>query len=130
MKVVIALAIVVLSVTRAGAVGPCPTTIETKQVATASLEGWTVIALPLKHVLNTVVVFDGPPAEQVSLKYDEMLERGGTEVLVWGLTPGVQYWIQCGYFGTSVALAKPLALTVKRCEVSYSGNVVAAVTCE
>jgi hypothetical protein len=76
----------------------------------------------VQHTLKTIILFDGHPSTQRSLKYDEIVEHKTETVHVWRLDPETEYWLQCGYSGTKVVLARRAPRGAKRCEVAWSSH--------
>ncbi len=110
---------------------PCPARISTKQELAQPLEGWQWYATATSHALDAVSIFDGHPSRQVSLKYDRAHARKGRRVQVWHLARGKEYWITCGYEGTSVAVMHALPAGLRQCEVVWAGRYteVVGVSC-
>ncbi len=109
----------------------CPVKISTKQELQGLETGWEASTRPLNNVLSDVVFFDGHPSNNMSLKYDKTSKIADDEVLIWGLDPTSEYWLRCGYFGTTVALIKRLPIATKKCEVTYSkSGVILTMSCD
>jgi len=98
----------------------CPPQIATKQQLDQDLVGWESYTRRIKHTLKTVQLFEEHPSRQLALKPDEFVERKGKSVHVWRLHAEAEYWIQCGYSGTAVVLAKRLPPGVTRCEAAWT----------
>jgi len=97
----------------------CPRAIATRQQLDGDLKGWESYTRVVKHVLRDVQMFEGHPSGTVSLHPDER-EQEGKPVAQWRLHAEAEYWVQCGYSGTSVALARRLPPGVTRCEVAWA----------
>jgi hypothetical protein len=105
----------------AGAVAEvmCPDTIAVSQNATAAGE-WQVRDSGAKPELEHVTIYDGPPEEQASLKYDREIKRKSEIVQMWNLPPSkTGYWLACGYTNTSKELYRKLPAITAICEVIY-----------
>ena len=72
-------------------------------------------------MLNSVQIFEGHPQDRYGLESDEVAEVGEKSVHLWSLHAQTGYWVQCGYAGTSVVMAKPLASGVTQCEAVWRG---------
>src|SRR5512134_3394076 len=79
----------------------CPDQLGVDQRAQAP-DGWTVSYLGTAPRLATVTVFDGPPANRVSLKHDRRKQGRRELIVVWRLrdTPRSHY-LQCSYERTT-----------------------------
>ncbi len=101
-----------------GAAG-CPPSIAVRQAATAPA-GWEVAFDKRANDLAAVTFFDGPPAEEASLAYDEQTSQAGETRAVWRFTPGGKgIWISCSYDGTRAVLSRRLPAAVRTCTVRY-----------
>jgi hypothetical protein len=102
-----------------GSVAGCPPSIAVRQAATAPA-GWEVAYDKRANDLAGVTFFDGPPAEEASLVYDEQTSKAGETRAVWRFTPGGKgIWISCSYDGTRAVLSRQLPAAVRTCTVSY-----------
>jgi len=98
----------------------CPDTIEVTQSATAASADWQVRDSGDKPSLERVTIYEGPPREQASLKYDRELKRKSELVLFWNLPPNKEgYWLECGYTDTSKTLVRKLPAITAICEAIY-----------
>lgn len=115
----------------------CPMEIEVKQKVTKRYSGWTVDYERTAHQLSSVVFFDGPPSELVSLHPSEEPNQEGRDYSLWRFEPGRKLWMACYYAATTALLAKRLPSDVAECRVAYSPNVtlegnprVTAIACK
>ena len=103
----------------------CPATLTVEEQATAPSPEWTVTYSPLPRALERVTFFDGPPEEEASLVYDELLDTADGQVAVWRLGTGDPEgkergtWIRCSYAGTRVELSRRLPDGLHECRVTY-----------
>ena len=97
----------------------CPDQLGVDQRAQAP-DGWTVSYLGVAPRLATVTIFDGPPANRVSLKHDRRKQGRRELILVWRLrdTPRSHY-LQCSYERTTAVISTPLPPGTRQCEVVY-----------
>jgi hypothetical protein len=95
----------------------CPLNIKVEQKAVAPSE-WSVDYSKNAAALSSVTIFDGPPQEQASLKYDD--ERTTTDQIIqtWDLPASDRgYWIECGYTNTWALLRRKLSNEMRACKV-------------
>jgi hypothetical protein len=105
----------------------CPETISVEQRVIEPPQGWEPGLSGAKPQLAMVTVFDGPPAERASLKYDSELKQRPGWVATWLLAPNARgHWIQCAYENTTAVLSKRLPETVRTCNVTYERSTKAA----
>lgn len=97
----------------------CPDQLGVEQRAQAP-DGWTVNYSGVAPRLATVTIFDGPPANRVSLKHDRRKQTRRELILIWRLrnTPRNHY-LQCGYERTTATISTPLPPGIAQCEVAY-----------
>ncbi len=101
-------AIAVASAMPAAAEVMCPDTIVVTKSATA-IPDWQVRDSGDKPEMERVTIYDGPPDEQASLKYDREITRKSEIVQFWNLTPNDHgYWLACGYTNISKELYRKL----------------------
>jgi hypothetical protein len=113
------------SVSRSGDTG-CPPTIAVRQAGTAPA-GWEVAYDKRATDLAAVTFFEGPPAEQASLVYDEQTTGAGETRAVWRFTAGGKgTWISCAYDGTRAVLSRRRPAAVHTCTVRYAKAVTSA----
>ena len=73
--------------------------------------------------LEMVTFYDGPPEEDASLVYDELVEGKDATTATWNLPQsGKGYWVKCRYRGTTLELSKQLPASVSVCRVIYERN--------
>ena len=95
----------------------CPPNVSVEQKA-ASPGGWSVGYSSLPAALSSATIFEGPPEEQASLKYDD--ERSGKDAIIqtWELPASNRgYWMVCGYTNTTAQLRRNLPRDIHACEV-------------
>ncbi|HTW88932.1 MAG TPA: STY0301 family protein [Candidatus Binataceae bacterium] len=116
----------------------CPDTIGVVENATSTTGDWQVRDSGEKPELDRMTIYDGPPADQASLKYDREIKRKSEIVQIWNLAPSKRgYWLACGYSNTSKELYRKLPEMTAICEaildrtVSFpnGGPVVRRVRC-
>jgi hypothetical protein len=125
----LALLFLALPAARADGAEICPPSIQTIQTLKGPSNGWEVRDSGAKHDLISVLFFDGHPSYLRSLKYDDDREIGGLEILTWSLDAATEYWAECHYFATAVALAKPLPAGVRKCQIKYDSRIVLSIDC-
>lgn len=115
----------------AGLLGPpasraelaCPDSLEVQQRATAPA-GWNASYSEQAPRLDGVTIFDGPPANRASIKYNLRRQTGSELRLRWDLTYSPRsYYLQCHYERTTALISAPLPAGVRGCEVAYDRNV-------
>jgi len=118
------------SVLMAGESGElCPARIETEQKLTSVGDGFEVVDQKrFPKFLFEVVFYQGRPEEQLALKYDSENETGAETVYTYNLDKNSSYWIRCGYFATSITLARPLPPT-DECTVVVSSTTETKLSC-
>jgi hypothetical protein len=97
----------------------CPDQLSVHQRAEAP-EGWSVSYAETAPRLAGVTLFDGPPANRVSLKFDQRKQTSRELILVWNLRDSPRsHYLQCSYERTTAAIATPLPPGIRQCEVVY-----------
>jgi hypothetical protein len=95
----------------------CPPNISVAQKATAPSE-WSADYSKLPAALSSVTIFEGPPEELGSLKYDDERTTKDSVIQTWELPASDRgYWIVCGYTNTSAQLRRKLPSELHACEV-------------
>jgi hypothetical protein len=95
----------------------CPPTISVEQKAAASNE-WSVGYSKMPAALSSATIFEGPPEEQASLKYDDERTAKDEIIQTWQLPSSARgYWLVCGYANTTAQLRRKLPDDVHACEV-------------
>ncbi|MFM8330328.1 MAG: STY0301 family protein [Candidatus Methylumidiphilus sp.] len=110
--------------------GLCPKEIATEQRIISEAKGFQSFQKATHAKLSEVSFSDGNPLDQLILKYDKSETSHKVESYLWKFnSPSI--WVQCGYFGTTVKLSKPLDTSLKSCEVFRNpGNgLVNRITC-
>jgi hypothetical protein len=111
------------AVVPAAAVVMCPDTIAVNQNAAPAGE-WQVRDSGEKPQLERVTIYDGPPEQQASLKYDREIKRKSEIVQTWNLPPSKEgYWLACGYSNTSKQLYRKLPAMTATCGVTFDRGV-------
>ncbi len=101
----------------------CPDTAAVAQKAAAAGE-WQVRDSGEKPELESVTIYEGPPEQQASLKYDREIKRKSEIVQMWNLPPSKEgYWLACGYTNTSKQLYRKLPGITAICEAIFDRGV-------
>src|ERR1700732_784371 len=86
----------------------CPPNISVEQKAAAPSE-WSVDYSKAPAALSSATIFEGPPEEQASLKYDDERTTKDEVIQRWKLPASDRgYWIVCGYTNTTAQLRRRL----------------------
>ena len=120
----LAAAIALLAFARvAGAEMSCPDTLSVQQKADPP-SGWSVTYVEQAPRLAGVTIFDGQPANRVSLKYNRRRQTAKELILGWDMADSPRtYYLQCSYERSTAQIATPLPPGVRTCEVVYDRNV-------
>jgi hypothetical protein len=120
------LALIVGAISTAGQAAAevmCPDTIAVAQNASASGE-WQVRDSGEKPELERATIYEGPPEQQASLKYDREIKRKSEIVQTWTLPRSkIGYWLACGYSNTSKQLYRKLPAITAICAVTFDRTV-------
>ena len=101
----------------------CPDSLEVQQRANPP-SGWTASYSELASRLSGVTIFDGPPANRASIKYNLRRQSGSEIRLRWDLMYSPRsHYVQCQYERTSALISAPLPAGVRSCDVVYDRNV-------
>ena len=101
----------------------CPDTLDVQQHAEPP-KGWTVGYVEQSPRLSGVTIFDGPPANRVTLKYSRRKQSGSEMVMTWNLSDSPRsIYLQCSYERTTAQISSPLPPGVRLCDVVYDRNV-------
>ena len=115
---------VLASEQRANAQVACPRTIAVEQKAAAPPTEWSLGYAAAPAELSSVTIFDGPPEEQASLKYDDERTIKDEIVQTWELPASARgYWIVCGYSNTAAQLRRKLPDDIRGCKVAIEKDV-------
>jgi hypothetical protein len=107
----------------AGAEMSCPDTLSVQQRAEPP-PGWSVSYAEQAPRLAGVTIFDGQPANRVSLKYNRRRQTAKELILVWDMGDSPRsYYLQCSYERSTAQIATPLPPGVRTCEVVFDRNV-------
>ena len=82
----------------------CPDQLEVEQRAQAP-SGWSVAYSDIGPRLSGITLFDGPPANRVSLKYDRRRQTATELILTWILRDSPRsHYLQCSYERTTAQI--------------------------
>lgn len=97
----------------------CPDQLSVEQRAQAP-DGWAVSYSGVASRLAGVSIFDGPPANRVSLKHTRRKQTQRELILTWHLRDSPRsHYLQCSYERTTASISIALPPGVGRCEVAY-----------
>jgi hypothetical protein len=97
----------------------CPDTLSVNQRAEPP-SGWSVIYGEQAPRLSGVTIFDGQPANRVSIKYTRRRQSDKELTLTWDLGSNPRsFYLQCSYERTTAQIATALPPGVRTCEVVY-----------
>ena len=103
----------------------CPATVAVEERVAEPPEGWSVQQHKSGHRLAGVTFYDGPPASEASLVYDETKTEGDDWIATWRFPANAGgYWIACRYEATTMELARALPPAVSVCRVAYDKRIV------
>jgi len=113
-----------LSLTTAGrAEVHCPDTLSVSQRADPPT-GWSVTYAEQAPRLAGVTIYDGQPANRVTIKYTNRKQSAKELILVWDLGDNPRsFYLQCSYERSTAQIASPLPPGVRNCEVVYDRTV-------
>jgi hypothetical protein len=101
----------------------CPPNIKVEQKAVAPSD-WSVDYSKKAAALSSATIFDGPPQEQASLKYDDERTTKDEIIQTWALPASDRgYWIECGYTNTAALLRRKLPNDMRTCKVVFEKGV-------
>lgn len=101
----------------------CPDTLSVQQKADPPT-GWSVTYVEQAPRLAGVTIFDGQPANRVSLKYNRRRQTAKELILGWDMADSPRsYYLQCSYERSTAQIATPLPPGIRTCEVVYDRNV-------
>jgi hypothetical protein len=101
----------------------CPDTLSVQQRAEPPA-GWSVNYTEQAPRLSGVIIFDGPPANRVSLKYTKRQQTDKEMILTWDLSDSPRsFYLQCSYERTTALIASPLPPGVRTCQVVFDRGV-------
>lgn len=103
----------------------CPVEIPTRQELATALPGWRVDRSEIPHRLHRIGFYDGRPEERAALAPDGNRKAKGRETSTWrfGDGHGRSAWMECGYDGTTITLARELPPGTRACTVTYDARV-------
>ena len=97
----------------------CPDQLEVQQRAQVP-SGWTVAYSEIPSRLAGVTLFDGPPANRVSLKFDRRRQTATELILIWVLRETLRsHYLQCSYERTTAQISVALPPGTQRCDVVF-----------
>jgi hypothetical protein len=98
----------------------CPDTVTVKQTGAAPAPEWSVSYSALPNRLEMVTFYNGPPKDEASLVYDDIVRAKDSSTATWTLAKDARgYWVKCSYASTTLELFKALPPTVSSCRVTY-----------
>ena len=100
----------------------CPDTLEVQQRANTP-NGWNASYNEQAPRLTGVTVFDGPPANRASVKYNYRRQIARELNLIWNLTYNPRsYYVQCQYERTTALISAALPAGTRGCQVVFDKN--------
>jgi hypothetical protein len=100
----------------------CPDALEVQQRANTP-DGWNAAYGEQAPRLTGVTVFDGPPANRASVKYNYRRQIARELHLIWNLTYNPRsYYVQCQYERTTALISAPLPAGTRGCQVVFDKN--------
>jgi purine nucleoside permease len=97
----------------------CPDQLEVEQRAQAP-SGWSIGYSDIPPRLSGVTLFDGPPANRVSLKYDRRRQTAKELILTWVLRDSPRsHYLLCSYERTTAQINTALPPGSGRCDVVF-----------
>jgi len=106
---------------------PIPNTIEVHQEIENCPAGWQKFIPQTKHILTTVVVFDGHPSDLASLEPEsyKVNKKAKTETTQFSFNPNTNrlIWLSCRYYLTSVQTCISLPPETRELRVHYDDRV-------
>ncbi|KTD25394.1 Uncharacterised protein [Legionella lansingensis] len=124
----VGLTIVVLHAASAAAI-QCPQKIKTNQSLQEKINGWDAFVDDWNavHPLTHVTFYCHHPKEHASLAPDNEGTKGNK--FIWTFDRN-EFWIACGYAGTTIQLIQKLPGQTKTCTVTYDdSNLVNSINC-
>jgi hypothetical protein len=97
----------------------CPDQLSVQQRAEVP-SGWSVSYSDTPPRLSGVTLFDGPPSNRVSLKYDRRRQTGKELILSWLLRDSPRsHYLLCSYERTTAQINTALPPGTGRCDVVF-----------
>ncbi len=117
----------------------CPASIKTTQEPVKDHPGWTVFNRDSSSFLNGITIYEGnPQALRIPDFSDRQIEdhtqpdgpSERSELDIWTLTKGKEYWIKCSYLTTPIGLTRKLPPNITKCTAKYKGFNFVSESCE
>jgi len=138
------LALILLISTGAAALGDpdsiaCPSSIKTTQEPVKEHPGWSVFNRSSSAFLNGISIYEGDPqtlriVDLSDTQIDDDTKLDGpserTELDIWTLTKGKEYWIKCSYLWNPIGLTRRLPPNITKCTAKYKGFNFVSESCE
>ncbi len=97
----------------------CPDQVSVQQQAQPPA-GWSVSYSGAGALLSAVTIFDGPPSNRASLKYDARRQTRRELTLTWTLRNSPRnHYLQCSYEQTTAQLSMALPPGTRECQVVF-----------
>ena len=97
----------------------CPDQLQVEQRAQAP-SGWSVAYSDIGPRLSGITLFDGPPANRSSLKYDRRRQTATELILTWILRDSPRsHYLLCSYERTTAQINTALPPGTGRCDVVF-----------
>jgi len=101
----------------------CPDTLSVNQRAEPPT-GWSVTYGEQAPRLSGVTIYDGRPANRVTIKYTNRRQSAKELILTWDLGDNPRsFYLQCSYERSTAQIASPLPPGVRTCEVVFDRTV-------
>lgn len=102
-----------------------PPAVAVREEIRATPEGWQAAEDNRQRILASATFFDGRPQDMASLVYDREVKRKEKVTRIWRFDAGWKngVWLQLGYAGTAVVLARQLPHGTTACRVEYDRSV-------
>jgi hypothetical protein len=104
----------------------CPDRVSVKQTGAPPAPEWSLSYSRAPSELEMVTFYNGPPKEEASLVYDDLVRGKDSSTATWKFPKDPRgYWVKCSYRGTSLDLSKALPPSVSSCRVNYERQAAA-----
>ena len=112
----------------------CPPNLEVQEkLAAETPSGWNPRSSDGLRYLGGVTLFEGNPAQQVSLVPDaDRKSKGNERIAKWKFVKSqAPIWLSCSYNGTGITFSRPLPGDVRSCTLIYApGIVIKKISCQ